>query len=303
MSFEPANLAKPRSLLLALATALTLGLSGVVVAQEDAVVPEIDPDAVVASVDGVTITEADLGYAAEDLAEDLASVPPQAQRAYLTSVLIDMKLMANAARADELQNSEEFQRRADYLIERALRRAYFVELAEQAVTDETIAAAYDTYLADNPPGDEVRARHILVESEEEALALVDELNGGKDFAELAQEKSTGPTGPNGGDLGYFTQGQMVPVFEDAAFSLEVGQISAPVQSQFGWHVIKLEDRRPETPPTLEQIEPQLRQQLLLEGFETTLAGLRDVADIQILDEGIAELMAPPEDAAQEEVTE
>lgn len=273
--------ASDRLRLFALILIAALLVPGLAVAQQDD--QTVDPDAVVATVDGNPITEADVGFAAEDLGQDLAQIPVNSRRAYLIGVLIDMKLMANAAKAQNLQDSAEFARRSEYLQERALRRAYFVDILNKSVTDEQVKAAYDDYIASAPQTEEVRARHILVNTEDEAKAVLDELNNGKDFAELAQEKSIDPGAANGGDLGYFTKGQMVQPFEDAAFALEVGQVSQPIQTQFGWHIIKLEDRRPKQPATLEQMAPQIRQQLLIEAFNGEVAALKDGADIQVLD--------------------
>ena len=273
--------ASDRLRLFALILIAALLVPGLAVAQQDD--QAVDPDAVVATVDGNPITEADVGFAAEDLGQDLAQIPVNSRRAYLIGVLIDMKLMANAAKAQNLQDSPEFARRSEYLQERALRRAYFVDILNKSVTDDQVKAAYDDYVASAPQTEEVRARHILVNTEEEAKAVLDELNNGKDFAELAQEKSIDPGAANGGDLGYFTKGQMVQPFEDAAFALEVGQVSQPIQTQFGWHIIKLEDRRPKQPATLEQMAPQIRQQLLIEAFNDEVAALKDGADIQVLD--------------------
>ncbi|MCB1516692.1 MAG: peptidylprolyl isomerase [Hyphomicrobiaceae bacterium] len=273
--------ASDRLRLFALILIAALLVPGLAVAQQDD--QAVDPDAVVATVDGNPITEADVGFAAEDLGQDLAQIPVNSRRAYLIGVLIDMKLMANAAKAQNLQDSPEFARRSEYLQERALRRAYFVDILNKSVTDDQVKAAYDDYVASAPQTEEVRARHILVNTEEEAKAVLDELNNGKDFAELAQEKSIDPGAANGGDLGYFTKGQMVQPFEDAAFALEVGQVSQPIQTQFGWHIIKLEDRRPKQPATLEQMAPQIRQQLLIEAFNGEVAALKDGADIQVLD--------------------
>lgn len=245
---------------------------------------DIDPNAVVAMVDGVEITEADVSFAAEDLAQDLTQIPAEAQRTYIIGVLVDMKLMANAARAANLAESEQFLRRAAYLEERALRRAYFVDVISTSVTPERLQETYDALIAANPPGEEISARHILVNTEEEANVVVQQLADGGDFAQLAQEKSIDPGSANGGDLGYFTTGQMVAPFELAAFALEIGEISAPVQSQFGWHVIKLEDRRSQVPPTLEQLEQQLSQQVMIEEFERSIVVLKEGATIEILDD-------------------
>lgn len=242
---------------------------------------------VVAMVDGVSITEAELIFAAEDLAQDLSSVPPAEQRAFLISVLIDMKLMANEARKLELDQAEIFVRRKTYLEERALRRAYFTTFVEAEVTEEATRAAYEEIIASEEPREEVRARHILLASLEDAQAVIAELDAGRPFEDVAREKSTGPSGPNGGDLGFFGRGQMVPEFENAVFALETGQVSEPVQTQFGWHVIKMEERRQSAPPSFEQLAGRLRQQLLIQEFEAQVEVLKSSAVIEITDPELA----------------
>ncbi len=156
---------------------------------------------------------------------------------------------------------------------------------------------YQDHLKANPPATEQHARHILVASEEDARAVITELDGGADFVELAKERSTGPSGPRGGDLGYFTSDQMVPEFSAAAQTLEPGQYTKdPVQTQFGWHVIKLEDRRESAPPSFADMEPQLRQEMTRENVETVLSELREDADVEITPAGNS--MAPEAGGAQ-----
>ncbi len=265
------------------ATVLTGSLSAPLLAQE-AVSPV---QGVVATVDGVTITETELTFAAEDLAQDLNSIPPAERRAFLVSVLVDMKLMANAARTLELDQSEVFIRRKTYLEERALRRAYFTSFIEAEVNEQTVRAAYDEFVTTLETGEEIRARHILLATEEDALAVIEELNAGRPFEDVAREKSTGPSGPKGGDLGFFGPGQMVPEFEAVAFGLEVGQISAPVKTQFGWHVIKVEEKRPTQPPAFEEVAAQLRQSMMVSAFESRVEELKNNAVIEISDPDIA----------------
>lgn len=283
---------------LAIVLGMTLGATSLpALAQTE----EVTQDNVVATVGGQSITEADLAFAAEDLADDLANVPAAERRGFLLGVMIDMKVMANAARADGMDQSDTYLRRLTYLEDRSLRRAYFVDGVAAGIDDAAVRAQYDSIAAEMVGQEQISARHILVATEQEALDIIDELNAGADFATLAQEKSTGPSGPNGGDLGYFGPGQMVGPFEDAAFALDIGEISAPVQTQFGWHVIKVEDKRPATPPPFEQIAPQLQQQMLVEAFQQAVSDLRDDADIEILDpqlaleDAVAETQ-PPADA-------
>jgi peptidyl-prolyl cis-trans isomerase C len=235
-------------------------------------------------VGGEPITEADLSFAAEDLTQELGQMPPEQRKPFLLRVLIDMKVMAQAAREAGMADTPLFQQRLDYLEERALRRAYFAEAIANAVTEEAVRAEYDKFVADFVPSEEIRASHILVADEEEAKAIKAELDAGADFATLAKEKSIDPGAANGGDLGYFGPGMMVAPFEEAAFALtDVGQISDPVQSQFGWHIIRLDDKRQSEPPAFEQVAGQLQQQLLMSTFDETVERLMEGVTIDIPD--------------------
>lgn len=246
--------------------------------------PAITPETVVATVGGEPITEADLSFAAEDLTQELGQMPPDQRRPFLLRVLIDMKVMAKAGRDAGMADTPLFQQRLNYLEERALRRAFFAETIANAVTEEAVRADYEAYVADFVPADEIRASHILVPTEDEAKAVKAELDGGADFATLAKEKSIDPGAANGGDLGFFGKGMMVAPFEAAAFAMtEVGQVSEPVQSQFGWHVIRLEEKRQSTPPAFEQVAGQLQQQLLMTTFDDTVAKLMEGVVIDIPD--------------------
>ncbi len=247
------------------------------------------PDTVVARVGDETITEADLQFAAEDLGQELANIPPEQRRSFLVTVLIDMKVMAGAARQQGMDASDEYKRRLRYLEDRALRRAFFAEKISSTVTPEALQAAYADYVKAFTPQDEVRASHILVATEADAKAIAEELAKGTPFEQLAKEKSMDPSGAqNGGDLGYFSRGMMVKPFEDAAFALEVGQVSEPIQSQFGWHIIKLVEKRKSAPPTIDQIGPQLQQQLLFKNFDDTVGALKQNLTIEIPDATLAQ---------------
>lgn len=148
-------------------------------------------------------------------------------------------------------------------------------ISEGAVTDESLQAAYEEAFAETEPATEFNASHILVETEEEALSLIAELEGGADFATLAQEKSTGPSGPNGGALGWFGSGDMVEPFEQAVTEMEAGAISAPVQTQFGWHVIKLNETRLAEAPPLEAVRAELVEQVQRDAIEAVIAELSE----------------------------
>lgn len=263
----------------AIGTSFT-AFSSATLAQEQAAV---EPNTVLATVGGVDITEGELVFVAEDLAQELNNVPPQERRAFLLSVLVDMKLMAQAARTEKFDEIDSYKKRLSYLEDRALRRAYFTDKINADITPDTIQAAYADFVANFEATEELRARHILVPDEDVAKAIKAEIDGGRDFAEVAIEKSTGPSGPNGGDLGYFGKGQMVPEFQDAAFALAVGGVSEPVKTQFGWHVIKVEDRRETAAPAFEQVAEQLQQEALIKAYDATLDALKDDANITYSD--------------------
>jgi peptidyl-prolyl cis-trans isomerase C len=248
---------------------------------------------VLATVDDQPITEADLAFFAEDLGQSLASIPPAQQRMVLLDLLIERKVMVGAARAAELDQTDGYKLRKAYLEDRALGRAYLQQVVAAAISDADLQEAYQAAIADFEPEEQIHARHILVASEEDARAVIAEIEGGAAFEDVAKEKSTGPTGPNGGDLGFFTRGQMVPAFEDAAFALNVGEISEPIQSEFGWHVIKLEERGETSPPSFDQLAQQLRQQVFQERYRAAVDALRAQAAIEYLDP----TLAPPEPEA------
>jgi peptidyl-prolyl cis-trans isomerase C len=256
------------------------------------------PTDVVATVGADKITEADLGYAAEDLGQQLQSVPPEQQKSFLTTVLIDMKIMAAGARAQKLDATDDYKGRLAYLEDRALRRAYFEQEVAAGITPDVIKAAYDQYVKTFVPQDQIHARHILVKTEDEAKAIETQLAGGAKFEDIAKAKSTDTgSGANGGDLGVFGHGQMVKPFEDAAFALKVGEISQPVQSQFGWHIIRVDEIKKTAPAPFEQISQQLQQQILFKKFDETVAALKKTTPVVIPDATLAAQVAAQEAAA------
>ena len=271
-----------------LAAGVSLGGLAAAAAQE-----EIGPDTVLAVVNGHAITEYEARLASQDFAEQLQRVPGDQRRAIVVDALIDLHLLADAAEEEGLDESEDFARQMAYQQARTLRTTYLVEVLAQRVDDAAVQAAYDEIVAAFEPTEERKARHILVETEEAAREVIAALDDGAAFADLAQERSTGPSAPNGGDLGWFGRGRMVPAFEEAAFAMEVGAYTAdPVQTQFGWHVILVEETRQSEPPALEAIGDQLRQQLLQQEFINAIGGLRDEAEISYEIEGLEPPGAP-----------
>jgi peptidyl-prolyl cis-trans isomerase C len=246
------------------------------------------PTDVVAKVGDATITEGDLGLAAEDLQQQLQNVPPQAQKAFLTGVMIDMQLMAQAARTEKLDQTPGYQAGLAYLQARALRQAYFEADIAKQITPDTIKAAYDDYVKAFQPQDEVHAEHILVKTQAEAQDIEKQLAGGAKFEDLAKSKSidTG-SAAQGGDLGFFAKGQMVKPFEDAAFALNVGQVSQPVQSQYGWHIIKVIEKRKTKPTPFDQMAQQLQQQVVFKKFDAAIQKLKAGTTVEIPDANLA----------------
>jgi peptidyl-prolyl cis-trans isomerase C len=245
--------------------------------------PAAAQDGIVARVGDRSITEQDYNLAEADFRQELSQVPEDRRRSVLIDVLVDMELLANAAREEGLDKTEAFERRLGFLRTRALRNAFVEEKIINAITPEQIEAEYQEQIKSFEPQEEARARHILVTSKEEAEAIIKELDSGTDFAKLAREKSTGPSGPNGGDLGYFARGRMVPQFEQAAFALETGGYSKePVQTQFGWHVILLEDKRMTSPPPVGEVEDQIRQALVRKNFEAVMEKLKADTKVEIV---------------------
>lgn len=250
-------------------------------------------DAVVATVNGEPVTETDLAVAMADLDQQFAQLPEEQRRAAALSAIIEIRLLAAEAEKAGLADGDEFARRMALLRQRALHSAYIdKEIAEQ-VTDEAVRARYDKQVAETPPTNEVRARHIIVETREEAEAIIKELDAGGDFEAIAREKSKDGAAAQGGDLGYFGPGRMVPEFEQAVFAMDVGTYSRePVQTQFGWHVIKVEDRRMSEPPSFDEVKEQLRSQLADEAVQAVIADLRKDAKVEITEAGKAGGQAP-----------
>ena len=242
-------------------------------------------DKVIATVGGETITEADLTLALADLDQQFARLPAEQKRAAALSAVIEIKLLAADAKAKGLDQSDDFKRRMAFLQQRALHSEVIGKEVEAKITDAEIRKRYDTEIATTPPANEVHARHILVKTREEAAAIVKQLDGGAKFEDIAKEKSSDAgSGTQGGDLGWFGAGQMVPEFEKAAFALEIGTYTKePVQSQFGWHVIKLEDKRAQQPPAFDQVKEQLRSVLLRDKYFELVKSLRTAGKVEITD--------------------
>ncbi|MBN9244962.1 MAG: peptidylprolyl isomerase [Mesorhizobium sp.] len=245
----------------------------------------VDPNAVVATVAGKPITEADLTLAEGELSQQFAQLPPEQRRAAALSAAIEIKVMAAKAVADGLDKDADFQRRAAFLQDRALHGELVEKEVVDKITDDEVRARYDKEIAAQPAVNEIHARHILVKTKEEAEAIIKELDGGAKFEDLANKNTTDPSGKtSGGDLGWFGPGQMVPEFEKAAMALEPGSYTKePVQTQFGWHVIKVEDKRPKQPPAFDTVKDQIRSMVLRDKYFALVKELRAAAKVEIPD--------------------
>ena len=241
-------------------------------------------DAVVAKVDGMEITEQDIAVAAEDLAEAVQQMPEEKRRDYYIAYLSDLRLASKAAREAKLDENAEFKRRMAYRNEKVLLEEYLAAEARKLVTEASMRALYDESVKQMKPEPEIRARHILVETEDAAKAVVTRLKAGEDFAKVAGEVSKDPgSGAEGGDLGYFTKERMVPEFSTAAFAMKVGDVSDPVKSQFGFHVIKVEDIRERPVPGFDEVKGQIEQYLIRKTQQEAVMALRAKAKIERLD--------------------
>jgi peptidyl-prolyl cis-trans isomerase C len=280
-----------RKSLLTLSVALPI-MAGAALAQtppapatSPAAVPAVDLAKVIARVNGVDITEGDLALAAEDPALQMPNVPEAQKRDLLTGYMIDLKLGAKAAEAAKVGSGAEFTRKLAYNRDKTLLDEYLDQEAKKAVTPEAARKLYDETVKSVPTEQEVRARHILVENEDDAKKIATRVKGGEDFAKVAGEVSKDPgSKTDGGDLGFFTKDRMVEPFAETAFKLEPGQISDPVKSQFGWHVIKVEEKRAKPAPTFDETKDQVETYLARKAQQDLIMGLRKNAKIERLDD-------------------
>jgi peptidyl-prolyl cis-trans isomerase C len=244
--------------------------------------PAADP--VVAKVDGVEIRASDLALAEEEIGASLPQdASPDARRNYLVTHLIDMILLSRAAEEQGLSGSDDFKRRFAAMRQKLLAGLMLRQVAQKDVSEQAMHKVYDDAVKQMGDEQEVRARHILVENEDQAKAIAAELKKGADFAELAKQKSKDPAAADGGDLGYFTKDQMVPEFADAAFKLDKGKISDPVKTAFGWHIIKVEDKRKKQLPSFDQVKDQLATVVIQQSQAELVNKLRTQAKIERLD--------------------
>jgi peptidyl-prolyl cis-trans isomerase C len=241
-------------------------------------------DKVVAKVAGVEIRESDLAMAEEDMGQQVQQLEGAAKRDALVAYVADVIIAAKAADAKKVTDQKEFKSRIAFIRNKLAMEMLLVQEGKAAATDAAMKKVYEEAVKQQGNEQEVRARHILVPSEAEAKTILAEIKKGTDFAELAKQKSKDPgAAAEGGDLGYFTKDQMVPEFADQAFKMNKGDVSDPVKSQFGWHIIKVEDKRTKPAPTFDQVKDQVEQYVTRRAQAEYITKLRETAKVERLD--------------------
>ncbi|GJD93797.1 peptidylprolyl isomerase [Methylobacterium iners] len=278
---------KPSTLRRASVLALALALPGVALAQTAPATPA--PDTVVAKVNGAPITAGDLAVAGDDPALSLPGVDEVQKKGLLVDYMIDLRVGAQAAEAAKIGENPDFRRKLAYFKDKLLLDEYLEREAKKAATPEAAKALYDQTVTAMKPEEEVHARHILVEDEAEAKKIAARIKGGEDFAKVAAEVSKDPgSKTEGGDLGWFTKERMVAPFAEAAFKLNAGQVSDPIKTQFGWHVIRVEEKRTKPVPTFAEMKDQVDQYLTRKAQQDLILKLREGAKVERTDAAPAE---------------
>ena len=237
-------------------------------------------DQVLATVNGEEILESEVRATQQGLPQQYRQLPFEMLKPMLVDREINQRLLMLAGQDAGLADDEEVKNQLAALERRLVAETYLERAIAEKVTDDAIKAHYDEFIKTNEPEPQVHARHILLENEDDAKAAIAELDDGADFVELAKEKSTGPSGPNGGDLGFFNKGDMVAPFAEAAFAMEPGTYSKePVQTQFGWHVILVEEKKDGVQPTLEEIRQQMEAEVTQQAVQDLIEELRSDAEV------------------------
>jgi peptidyl-prolyl cis-trans isomerase C len=256
---------------------------------------------VLAKVNGTEIRQSDVTLAEEELGPSLAQMDPATKKENVLAFLIDMRIVVKAAEDKKVENNEDFKKRLAFTRSRLLMDNLLATEGKAATTDDAMKRVYEDAAKQITGEQEVHARHILLETEDDAKAVAEELKKGADFAELAKKKSKDPGASDGGDLGFFTKDQMVPEFSTVAFAMEPGKISDPVKSQFGWHIIKVEEKRNRQAPPFEQVKAQIETYVTRKAQADYVAKLRETAKVERMDkaEDAAKPEAKPEAAKPE----
>jgi peptidyl-prolyl cis-trans isomerase C len=252
-------------------------------------------DPVLGSVDGKLIYLSDLTRVTSTLPDQMRNLPFDSIMPVLLDRMIDHEALTMTARRAGLDKRPDIQRDMRAAADLVLERAWLAQIAPAQVTEAAIIARYNRQYANRPATDEVRARHILVGTEAEAKSVLDELKKGADFGAVARVVSKDPDGKQGGDLGFFRRDQVWPGFADVAFSLQPGQVGQkPVHNEFGWHIIKVEERRLVAPPTLSEVREKIRQDLTTQAVQTAIAQARGQMIIHKFNLDGSEIEASPQ---------
>ena len=249
----------------------------------DAVAQNQISEGTVATVDGIVITYHDVSLVEDELMAVYGQLPEEQRFQTLVGYMVNRILASEAAKRAGLDNDADVAKIKAFMERKALQDVYIAKMLMERVREEDVTAYYDKEIKNGPVEEEVRARHILLDNREAADAVLADLENGADFAALAKERSKGPSGPSGGDLGYFSKQSMVPAFSDAAFKLAAGETSPPVQTQFGWHVIRVEDRRNRPVPPFDQVRDQIYQLLISEAQRDIYDEMRAKASVDLVD--------------------
>jgi peptidyl-prolyl cis-trans isomerase C len=263
---------------------ITLRVLACVALMSAVALPAAAQDAIVAKVNGKAITEGDMKFAEAEIGGDLGTLPEATKRRVLVEFLIENQLFADQADKLKLGSGANYEERMQYWRRRTLRDVYFDKTLKDSVSDEEAKKFFDQQVGMMKPREEVRARHILVQSKDQAVEVYEKIQHGGDFAALAKEYSKDPGSKDqGGELGFFSRGQMVPKFEEAAFKLKKGEVSEPFETQFGWHIVKIDDRREQPAPSFDAVKERVRAAIIHRKAEQTAADLRKQATIEYVD--------------------
>jgi peptidyl-prolyl cis-trans isomerase C len=249
-------------------------------------------------VNGHVITAAEVKLAADDILPHLTDVPPKLRYPFIVEYLVERHLLAQLAVSEGVNQTKEYKDRLAFYQAKALRDAYFAAKLKPMITDEEIKKAYDAQAAKITPEKRARARHILLGTEQEANEIITRLGSGDSFEDLAKKYSVDGSKEFGGDLGYFSAAEMVPEFSKAVFAMKPGDVSGPVKTDFGWHIIKLEDIKEQGAQPLEEVKPAIRQVLLRQAVQDKIAELRKNGKIEILDPDLVKLQEETEKQRQ-----
>ena len=286
-----------RNFLSICAASALLGLALVMPARAQEDVNPKD-DKVIAIVNGHEIRVSEVSMATEDILGQLPDMPPKLRYPFVVEYLIERHLLAQYAVKEGIADTEEYKRRLALYQAKALRDAYFYQKIRPMVTEEMIRQAYDEEAAKLQQTERVRARMILVATEKEAQDIEKMLAAGQKFEDLAKKYSLDGSKDYGGDLGYFTAAEMVPEFSKAAFALKVGETSQPVKTDFGWHIIRLEDRKQGAAQPYDQVKSAIRNVLLRQKVGDVMQKIRAASKVEILDEDLKKYAEEAAKAAQ-----